>query len=57
MSKKYDYNKSDIANIVEEFKTLLVEHDCADDVCIYYNNERTRYVISFGTRKLKSAMT
>ena len=37
MSKKYDYNKSDIANIVEEFKALLVEHDCADDVCIYYN--------------------
>ena len=36
MSKKYDYNKSDIANIAEEFKALLVEHDCADDVCIYY---------------------
>ena len=44
MSKKYDYNKSDIANIVEEFKALLAEHECLDDVCIYYNNKRTRYI-------------
>ena len=44
MSKKYNYNKSDIANIVEKFKALLAEHDCADDVCIYYNNKRTRYI-------------
>ena len=32
MSKKYDYSKSDIANIVEEFKALLAEHECTDDV-------------------------
>ena len=44
MSKKYDYSKSDIANIVEEFKALLAEHECVDDVCIYYNNKRTRYI-------------
>ena len=44
MSKKYDYSKSDIANIVEEFKALLAEHECVDDVCIYYNNRRTRYI-------------
>ncbi len=44
MSKKYDYNKSDIANIVLEFKSLLKEHECLDDVCIYYNNRRTRYI-------------
>ena len=44
MSKKYDYNKSDIANIVEEFKSLLVEYDCYDNVAIYYNNKRTRYI-------------
>ena len=31
MSKKYDYNKSDIANIVLEFKSLLEEHECLDD--------------------------
>lgn len=44
MSKKYDYNKSDIANIVLEFKSLLEEHECLDDICIYYNNRRTRYI-------------
>ena len=53
MSKKYDYNKSDIANIVEEFKALLVEHDCADDVCVYYNNRRTHYVTHLWNKETK----
>ena len=44
MSKKYTYSKSNIANIVEKFKALLAEHECVDDVCIYYNNKRTCYI-------------
>ena len=53
MSKKYNYNKSDIAAIVEEFKALLVEHDCADDVCVYYNNRRTHYVTHLWNKETK----
>ena len=53
MSKKYDYSKSDIANIVEEFKALLAEHECVDDVCIYYNNKRTRYIRNLWDKKEK----
>ena len=53
MSKKYNYNKSDIANIVEEFKSLLEEHECVDDVCIYYNNRRTHYVTHLWNKETK----
>ena len=53
MSKKYDYSKSDIANIVEEFKALLAEHECVDDVCIYYNNKRIRYIRNLWDKKEK----
>lgn len=53
MSKKYDYSKSDIAAIVKEFKDLLEEHDCVDDVCIYYNNRRTHYVSHLWNKETK----
>ena len=53
MSKKYTYSKSNIATIVEEFKALLAEHECVDDVCIYYNNKRTRYIRNLWDKKEK----
>ena len=53
MSKKYDYNKSNIADIVKEFKDLLEEHGCADEVCIYYNNRRIHYVAHLWNKEAK----
>ena len=55
MSKKYDYNKSDIAAIVEEFKALSNMTALMMFVFITTTDALIMLPI-FGTRKLKSSM-